>query len=43
VLTKEPSEVPPSREYLERLIAAAEDQGLPGEYIATLRAVPPAL
>jgi gamma-glutamylcyclotransferase len=43
VLTKEPSEVPPSREYLERLIAAAEDQGLPGEYIATIRAVPPAL
>jgi cation transport regulator ChaC len=43
VLTKEPSEVPPSHEYLERLIAAAEDQGLPGEYIATIRAVPPAL
>jgi gamma-glutamylcyclotransferase len=43
VLAKEPSEVPPSREYLQRLIAAAEAQGLPGEYIAMLSAVPPAL
>jgi gamma-glutamylcyclotransferase len=41
VLAKEPSEVPPSREYLARLIAAAEAQGLPAEYVATLRAVPP--
>jgi gamma-glutamylcyclotransferase len=41
VLAKEPSEVQPSREYLERLIAAAEAHGLPGEYIATLRAVAP--
>jgi hypothetical protein len=35
--------VPPSGEYLERLIVAAEDQGLPEEYVATLRAVAPAL
>jgi gamma-glutamylcyclotransferase len=40
VLAKEPSEVPPSGEYLERLIVAAEDQGLPEEYVVTLRAVP---
>ena len=39
VLAKEPGEVPPSSDYLERLIAAAEDQGLPGEYIATLRTI----
>ena len=43
VLAKESSEVPPSREYLERLILAAERHRLPGEYIATLRAVSPAL
>jgi cation transport regulator ChaC len=43
VLAKERSEVPPSREYLERLIAAAEDHGLPGDYIGKLRAVAPAL
>lgn len=42
VLAKEPSEVPPSGEYLERLIAAAERRGLPGEYVATLKAIEPA-
>lgn len=40
VLAKEPSEVPPSREYRERLIAAAERHGLPGAYVATLNAIP---
>jgi gamma-glutamylcyclotransferase len=39
VLAKEPSEVSPSREYLQRLIAAAEHHGLPGDYVATLRTV----
>lgn len=42
VLAKQPGEVPPSGAYLERLIAAAEAHGLPGDYIATLRAVPSA-
>lgn len=36
VLRKEPREVPPSREYLERMIAGARDRGLPEDYIAAL-------
>jgi gamma-glutamylcyclotransferase len=42
VLAKEPGEVPPSREYLELLTGAAERRGLPGEYVATLKAIRPA-
>jgi gamma-glutamylcyclotransferase len=36
VLHKEPQEVPPSRSYLEGLIAAARRRGLPEPYISTL-------
>jgi gamma-glutamylcyclotransferase len=39
VLAKEPGAVAPSREYLERLTTAARRQGLPEDYIATLRAI----
>jgi gamma-glutamylcyclotransferase (GGCT)/AIG2-like uncharacterized protein YtfP len=42
VIAKAPSEVPPSRAYLERLIAAAERHCLPSGYVATLRDVSPA-
>jgi gamma-glutamylcyclotransferase (GGCT)/AIG2-like uncharacterized protein YtfP len=42
VIAREPAMVPPSREYLERLIAAAEHHGLPSGYLAALRAVSPA-
>jgi gamma-glutamylcyclotransferase (GGCT)/AIG2-like uncharacterized protein YtfP len=40
VITKEDSEVTPSREYLTRMIAAAEGLALPPHYVATLRARP---
>jgi len=36
VMSKEPTEIPPSREYLIRLIAAAEHRALPQAYVATL-------
>jgi gamma-glutamylcyclotransferase len=36
VVLKEPAEVPPSRHYLIRLIAAAEHRALPEAYVATL-------
>ncbi len=36
VISKEPVEIAPSRAYLNRLIAAAEDRGLPEAYVATL-------
>jgi gamma-glutamylcyclotransferase (GGCT)/AIG2-like uncharacterized protein YtfP len=36
VLRKESREVPPSREYLDRMIAGARRHGLPREYIAVL-------
>jgi len=39
VLSKEPVEVPPSRQYLDRVIAAARERGLPGSYIEWLKAV----
>jgi gamma-glutamylcyclotransferase len=39
VLRKEPVEVPPSREYLTRLISSAESHDLPEDHIARLRAV----
>jgi gamma-glutamylcyclotransferase len=39
VLAKERTEVPPSREYLDRLIAAAERHAFPKDYIATLEAI----
>ena len=41
VIAREPGGVPPSREYLERLIAAAERHDLPGDYVTTLRDVSP--
>jgi gamma-glutamylcyclotransferase (GGCT)/AIG2-like uncharacterized protein YtfP len=40
VISKEDSEVTPSREYLTRMITAAEGHGLPLEYVAALRARP---
>jgi gamma-glutamylcyclotransferase len=40
VLAKEPNEVPPSHEYLERLLLAAQHHGLPGDYLTMLRAIP---
>jgi gamma-glutamylcyclotransferase len=39
VLSKEPLDVPPSRQYLNRVIAAARDRGLPAQYIERLAAV----
>jgi gamma-glutamylcyclotransferase (GGCT)/AIG2-like uncharacterized protein YtfP len=39
VLDKEPEEVPPSRAYLDRLIAAATRLGLPHAYVVDLQAV----
>jgi cation transport regulator ChaC len=39
VRTKEPAEVPPSRQYLSQIIAAAKERGLPDSYIAQLEAV----
>jgi gamma-glutamylcyclotransferase len=42
VMVREPDGVLPSREYLERLIGAAERHGLPSGYVAALRAVSPA-
>ncbi len=36
VIAREPSEVAPSRGYLNRLIAAAEHRGLPEAYVATV-------
>lgn len=39
VLDKEPEEVPPSRAYLDRLIAAATRLGLPHAYVVDLDAV----
>ena len=40
VIAKEHSEVTPSREYLTRMIAAAEGHELPRHYVAALRARP---
>jgi gamma-glutamylcyclotransferase len=39
VRSKEPSEVPPSRQYLDLVIAAARERGLPGEYIEQIEAI----
>lgn len=39
VRSKEEAEIPPSREYLGRVIAAAHARGLPGSYIERLEAV----
>ncbi|MFZ1156050.1 MAG: gamma-glutamylcyclotransferase family protein [Solirubrobacteraceae bacterium] len=39
VLVKERSEVWPSREYLDRLVVAAERHVFPQDYIATLKAI----
>jgi gamma-glutamylcyclotransferase len=36
---KEPTEVPPSRQYLDLVIAAARKRGLPGEYIKQIEAI----
>jgi gamma-glutamylcyclotransferase len=36
---KEPAEVPPSRRYLDLVIAAARERGLPGEYIKQIEAI----
>ena len=35
---KEPTQVPPSREYLDLVIAAARERGLPGPYIEQIEA-----
>jgi gamma-glutamylcyclotransferase len=39
VAAKEPAEVPPSRQYLDRIIAAARERGLPVEYVTRLSEV----
>lgn len=36
---KEPAQVPPSREYLDLVIAAARERGLPGPYIERIEAI----
>ncbi|HTA15835.1 MAG TPA: gamma-glutamylcyclotransferase family protein [Solirubrobacteraceae bacterium] len=41
VLAKEQSEVPPSSEYLDRLIAAAAHNAFPQDYVAMLEAIRP--
>jgi gamma-glutamylcyclotransferase len=42
VLNKEPVEVPPSRTYLDRLMTAAREHGLPNDYIEAVGARPTA-
>jgi gamma-glutamylcyclotransferase len=37
VKEKEPTEVPPSREYLDGMIAAASERGLPAGYVEALK------
>jgi gamma-glutamylcyclotransferase len=39
VAGKQTAEVPPSREYLDRIIAAARERALPGEYVTRLSAI----
>jgi gamma-glutamylcyclotransferase len=39
VAAKQTPEIPPSPDYLDRIIAAARDRGLPEEYITQLSAV----
>jgi gamma-glutamylcyclotransferase len=39
VLSKEPSPVLPSSEYVERLVSAARAQELPGQYVAKLQSL----
>jgi gamma-glutamylcyclotransferase (GGCT)/AIG2-like uncharacterized protein YtfP len=39
VVSKEPTEIPPSREYLIRLLAAAEHRALPAPYLAKLERI----
>ena len=39
VRSKEPAQVPPSRQYLDLVIAAARERGLPGSYIEQIEAV----
>lgn len=39
VRSKDPTEIPPSRQYLDRIIAAARRRGLPGTYIQQLESV----
>ncbi len=39
VIQKEPEEVTPRRDYLEMLVAGALEHGLPGHYVAELRAL----
>jgi hypothetical protein len=39
VRSKEPIQVPPSRRYLDLVIAAARERGLPGPYIEWIEAV----
>ena len=40
VISKKDSEVTPSREYLMRMITAAEAHGLPPDYVAAMKARP---
>jgi hypothetical protein len=41
VITKEPADVVPRRDYMELLVAGALEHGLPGHYVAELRALLP--
>ena len=39
VRSKEPTQVPPSRQYLDLVIAAGRERGLPGPYIEQIEAI----
>jgi hypothetical protein len=39
VRSKEPTEVPPSEQYMGRVTAAAHERGLPDSYVAQLEAM----
>jgi cation transport regulator ChaC len=39
VRSKEPTQVPPSRQYLDLVIAAARERGLPGPYVEQIEAI----
>jgi gamma-glutamylcyclotransferase (GGCT)/AIG2-like uncharacterized protein YtfP len=41
VISKEPTEIPPSRQYLGKVIAAARERELPHQYVEQLRSVSP--
>jgi cation transport regulator ChaC len=42
VVRKQPGPIPPRRDYLDLMVAAAREHGLPAGYVSALRAIPPA-